>query len=121
MVKYLLELENTFTPLLIACENGNENIIKYLIEYGADENKEITIRNTKKFLKFFPLECEINKYNKYCTPLTVVCQKDNENLVKYLIEHGANVNQKIKNGETPLSIVFKRYNNMYEKIMNIKN
>ncbi|KAL6625855.1 ankyrin repeat-containing domain protein [Neocallimastix sp. 'constans'] len=51
---------------------GNENLVKYLVELGADVNKE-------------------NKFNE--TPLYCACRKGNEKIVKYLIEHGANVNR----------------------------
>jgi len=53
------------TPLFNICESGNENLVKYLIEQGADINKE-----------------DVNGK----TPLFYVCSSGNENLVKYLME-----------------------------------
>ncbi|ORX76482.1 ankyrin, partial [Anaeromyces robustus] len=65
------ENTNNETPLFMACENGNENLVKFLIEHGAIINKE-------------------NRDNK--TPLFLACENGNENIVKYLVEHGANTN-----------------------------
>jgi len=63
-------------------EDINLNIIKYLIEVGADVNKE-------------------DKNN--LTPLFYACESGNEAVVKYLVDHGADVNKKRKYlRETPL-------------------
>ena len=58
----------------MACRSGNENITKYLVENGADINKE-------------------NKDGK--TPLFYSCNIRYANLVKYLIENNAKVNKEI--------------------------
>jgi len=58
---------------LKACENGNENIVKYLVEHDADVNKK-------------------NEYGEI--PLIRACESRNENIINYLIEHGANINKK---------------------------
>ena len=34
------ENNNQDTPLFIVCKNGDENISNYLVEHGADLNKE---------------------------------------------------------------------------------
>jgi ankyrin repeat protein len=70
---------NDYSPLFMACKGGNENLVKYLVELGADVNKE-------------------NKFNE--TPLYCACRKGNEKIVKYLIEHGANVNRVNQYNET---------------------
>jgi len=41
----------------------------------------------------------------------MACKKGNETIVKYLIEHGADINIKNKNDETPLSFAGKSINN----------
>ena len=56
------------TPLFYACLNGNEAVVKYLVEHGADVNK-------------------INKWD--ITPLHNACIRGDETIVKYLVEHGA--------------------------------
>jgi len=71
-----------------ACENGNEAIVKYLIEQGDDINKE----NWKKE-----------------TPLFNVYESGSEVIVKYLVEHGADINIKNCYGNTTLSIAHKKW------------
>ncbi|ORX65883.1 ankyrin, partial [Anaeromyces robustus] len=61
--------------------DGNEDLVKYLIEHGADINKE-------------------NEDGK--TPLFWACESGNEDLVKYLIDLGADINKENEKGETPL-------------------
>jgi len=34
------EDNNGDTPIFYACENGNETIVKYLVEHSTDVNKE---------------------------------------------------------------------------------
>ncbi|ORX86825.1 ankyrin, partial [Anaeromyces robustus] len=60
---------------------GNEYITKYLVDHGADVNKEDINGNT---------------------PIFFACQSGNENIVKYLVEHGADINKKDKTGIRPL-------------------
>jgi len=53
--------------LYSACQNGNENIVKYLIKFGAN----INIKDKEKE-----------------TPLFYACRSGNKNLVKYLMKIG---------------------------------
>ncbi len=55
-------------PLHCACKNGYEGIVKYLIEHGADVNKENSDGDT---------------------PLSVAREEGHENIVEYLTEQGA--------------------------------
>jgi len=66
-----------------ACRNGNENIVKYLVDHGAYINKQ-------------------NEYGE--TSLHYACRNGNENIVKYLVEHGADINKQNSFHETPLHI-----------------
>ncbi|ORX40351.1 ankyrin [Piromyces finnis] len=90
IVKYLIDRGanvnatdmNNWTPLHYACEKGYENIVKYLIDKGAD----INIQNKDR-----------------CTPLHFACDRGNEEIVKYLIENEKiDVNSQDDNGWTPL-------------------
>jgi len=65
-------------PLLLAYEFGHEEIVKYLIEYGAD----INIRN-----------------NRGQTLLILACKNENEDMIDYLIDHEVNINVFDKSNE----------------------
>ena len=56
---------------MIARRKGNGNIVKYLMEHGANDNEE----------------------KHYNIPLIMACKNGVENLVKLLIEQGADVNK----------------------------
>ena len=66
--------------LLFACENGQLNAVKYLVEHGADVNA---------------------KDNLGRAPLSFAAERGNLELVKYLVDHGADVNA-VYFGGTPL-------------------
>jgi len=65
----------------MACKEGHEDIVKYLVEWGAIINKE--------------------DYDK-CTPLIVTCYNGHIAIMKYLVELGANINKEDNDGYTPL-------------------
>jgi len=92
------------TTLIVACrfnnDNKNENIIKYLIDHGADINK--------KGNQYIDISGEYRK-DMSVSPLIIACRYSNETIVKYLVDHGANVNEVMEDGNTAL-IVACRYN-----------
>jgi len=109
------------TPLIIACRKKNDNydMVKFLVEKGADINKKdgfgetplfaacnITNanENNEKIVKYLiDHGADVNKEGMFKkTPLYVACESRNVNIVKYLIEHGADVNKENRDGETPL-------------------
>ncbi|ORX42663.1 ankyrin [Piromyces finnis] len=128
LVKYLIEdigldinIQNKdgCTPLHYACEQGNENIVKYLIEKGADtsiknNNGRISLHCTCKakresvnIVKYLIEKRGLNiniKDNYRFTPIHYACYKGNENIVKYLIKNG--VDPKIKNEDGRISLHF---------------
>jgi len=63
------------TPIYNACIIGDINVVKCLVEHGAD----------------------INAINpKFETPLHKACLNGNENIVKYLVEHGVDINKETR-------------------------
>ncbi|TWH43701.1 protein kinase domain-containing protein [Dulcicalothrix desertica] len=86
-------LDNNGTTALMAAiinqEYHREEIIKTLIDKGADVNLISTERETR-------------------TPLHLAIQENNENIVKLLIKSGANVNAKDSSGNTPIITAFNR-------------
>lgn len=67
--------------LWIAAKDGDENIVKSLLNKGAFVNV---------------------KHKNGATPLWIAAQNEHDNIVKLLIDKGANVNTKIAYGFTPL-------------------
>ncbi|ORX78571.1 hypothetical protein BCR32DRAFT_180827, partial [Anaeromyces robustus] len=63
-----INIENMFfeTPLYVACRNGNENIVNYLIKHGADINRE-------------------NENSYGFTPLLITCSNGYENVLRNII------------------------------------
>jgi len=96
----------------MACQYCSVNIVKYLVEHGADVNKENKDGDTPLIIAWQDEEivkyliehgADINIENEYGnTPLIEAYERNNQNIIKYLIKHGADVNKKNKNGDTPL-------------------
>jgi len=80
--RYKVDCDDNMTPLLVACENGNETIVKYLVEHGADVNQKYKYYHKSNYNYI---------YHYYITPLVIACKSRNEVIVKYLVECGANV------------------------------
>lgn len=69
-----------FSPLILACYRGNNNVAKFLIENNI----------------------EINSKSKMGTPLMAAIVKGNNEIAKLLIENKADINYADENGTTAL-------------------
>ena len=100
------------TPLIIAAENSQRDVVTFLIEHGA--NVDLRDKNGYTALHCACmsdyvgeiLECLIEngadvnaRTDDDCTPLMIACDYGSE-AVKFLIEHGANVDHQDWNGQT---------------------
>jgi ankyrin repeat protein len=108
--------KNKKTLLYIATELGDYQMVKYLIEKGADINAKsddqtpLHIAYKKKHFEIFHF-LVLNdavfepKFTK--TLLYIATEINDYQLVKYLIEKGAKINPKSEN-QTPLHIAYKK-------------
>ena len=78
-----------------ACEMGNLEIVKLLMDYNADPN---SLAQQRRKLK-------TDRLIEYWTPFHIACEYGNIELVKYLCENDADVNKPNSLGVTPLHIV----------------
>jgi ankyrin repeat protein len=76
--------QDTVSPLIIACQEGFENIARLLIEYGADINYTCGFEN----------------------PINNAFSSNNINIVKMLLEHNVNINCTGYFNRTPLLHAF---------------
>jgi len=124
---------NNYTPLLQASAAGKLHIVKYLVENGADVRK--TTRwgssslerassnghlNVVKYL-LKQKNVDINQQNIYKnTALHIATHKVQYDVVKYLVEQGANRNIVNSSGYTPLGLAIRdkrtKIRNYFENI-----
>ena len=112
--RYIFDEYDSSYYLFNACLLGNESMVKYLVEHGAD----ITIKDNDDRMAFSKacesgnehlvrylvrIGADINHENYLgVTPIFNACVSGNENIVKYLVELGADINKENKLGRTPL-------------------
>ena len=112
-----------YTALITASYHGQDEIVKMLLEYGADVDKCVgKDRNnalgyaileqhlsTIKLLVEAGANLEIHIGSGSITPLMYAVRKESVELVKYLLEKGANPNAQTKEGYTPLMFAIWAY------------
>ena len=81
------------TPLYWAIRNGSLEIVRYLVEHGADVNHQ----GKNQYLFLFMNNDTAFSGNQNWTPLYWAAWNGNLEIVRYLVEHGADVNLQGKN------------------------
>lgn len=123
----IIELGTGETLLFNACEQGNKDMVKFLIEQGTNVditnnlNKnplDVAYNNKHKSIMKCLIECGAN-INRIIntegdTLLFDACEQGNKKMVKFLVEHGANVNITNNLNKNPLDVAF---DNKHENIM----
>lgn len=129
LIKNLIEIENIdincrgiigtkfVTPLIASIFSKNIEVVKYLIEKGADINlnyhlPSVIVASTQGNLEIFKLFIENGASIDYqdsktgLTPLLSLCQISNNNqnleIIKYLIENKADLEKYNKDGDNAL-------------------
>ena len=123
-VQWLIEKENVnkdlidsnnCTPILIACQGGQPEIVDYLISKGA--NIEVKDKNGDSLIHFATIggflsivqylieKQNINKEIKGKggkTPLHYACEKGHLPIIEYLVSKGVNIEARDKKEKTPV-------------------
>ncbi|KAI0785542.1 hypothetical protein C8Q75DRAFT_893756 [Abortiporus biennis] len=107
LVKYALEhgqpinsASEGVLPLHVACSGGNDLVVRFLIEKGADVNAPRLPRrySTSDKNKEAPLPVVLTSGS---TPLHFACASGHTNIVMTLLLHGAHPDRPDKHGTTP--------------------
>jgi ankyrin repeat protein len=108
------------TPLLLAMQYDRSDLVRFLLEYGADPNLEGASGKTPlHMLSDCRADCilvvaqsllergaDVNALDKdHQTPLLLAMQYDRSDLVRFLLEHGADPNLEGASGKTPLHML----------------
>jgi ankyrin repeat protein len=88
------------TPLHYACEGGNLEVVKFLIDSGAD----VSVAG-----------------NDGNTPLHYACEGGNLEVVKFLIDSGADVSALDKYGYSPLELLTSEHREEIEEYVSTRN
>ena len=109
--------ENNRTPLVYAVRRESEADVKMLLEYGANINYgnknidcnypiiEASIRNNTKMVKMLVengADMNVRDFEEDLTPLHFACGDGNEELVKFFLDKGVDVNSNTDDGPTAL-------------------
>lgn len=107
--------KDSFTPLLLAAENGHLDIFKHLLSRGAEKNVvdadgltplHLAAKNGHvalvKMLLQYSADIESENFWKQ-TPVMIACQAGNVETVRCLVNHGARPDHGDYYGKTPLS------------------
>ena len=90
------------TPLYFASQHGCFPIVKYFVDHGADVNKANKDDQTPLHIAFFLPNYDYSE-GSYQTLGMKFSENDFE-IVKYLVNHGADVNKADSGGITPLHL-----------------
>ena len=100
--------ENGATPLHLAIENQNLDVVRLLLDAGADVNR----RTAEGYWTPLAHACDV-----VCDAASQLGKKPDNALLRLLIDNGADVNARISDGLTPLELVRKYLNREAEGLL----
>lgn len=78
---------------MMASFSGQKEIVQYLFENGANINHQNKVNYVENFNnRLLHLSCMTTLYQEGATALMVIAQKDNIDIVQYLVEKGSDLN-----------------------------
>lgn len=108
-------IRNGNRPLCVACEEGHLDVVKLLIENGANVNMHDRMHNkplyyacknghldVAKWLILKGSEVDVGSIDYNITPLYIACNEGHFDVVKLLVKRRANIHVKDRWGKTPL-------------------
>lgn len=117
--------DHGYWALFYAIFFENEDLVKILVEHGVDINYQMPVLSTPLMRAIIDqkqkmIEClteygaNVNLIAGYNTPLTKIAGGfypvlDQKKAIKYLVEHGANINQPNEGGKTPLMVAIEYF------------
>lgn len=120
------------TALMVAAGGGNIEVVKYLVEHGANINQMSSEGSTAIMPAILKGQTDVIRYliskkadTNYKTtagyrfsPLQLACQLGHTDIVRSLIDAGADVNSKAGDGSTPLiSAAFKGHLDVVQMLL----
>ncbi|MBO6056260.1 MAG: ankyrin repeat domain-containing protein [Alphaproteobacteria bacterium] len=122
-----------YEALFCAIYFENEDLVKTLVEHGVDINYKMELFSTPLMRAILDqkqkmIEClvkygaDVNLRAEYHTPLTQIAGGfypvlDQKKAIKYLVEHGADINKSNKAGKTPLMIAIEYFDSDLVKFL----
>ena len=97
----------SFTPLHLAVEKGSKEIVKLLLKHGASVNSACNSAFREGHTLWLGVKETCTYWEGY-TPLWLAVGKGHEEVVKLLLESGANVHAEDKDGKTVLHFAVER-------------
>ena len=105
-----------FTPLYAASHNGHLTVVQYLVEQGADMEKDDSDGWTPLTIACFEGHLDVVRYlleqganrdkanKRYTTPLHLAAGEGHLEVTKLLMVYGADLNARNKTGDLPIDV-----------------
>lgn len=100
--------EHGMTSLMRAARHGDRAEVERLLRGGANVNAVVPTRDLREFIAFISWMQQLPESDIGYTPLLYAVQGGHPEIVRLLIEEGADVQHQTRDGETALSLALAR-------------